>query len=202
MGSQFLLRGIKMSRRALWVDQSEWYGGRVRRVSRRTISLTLALRLLSRWWHWMVSPGMPWANVAWWSTRASIYIYIYIYIYTRAGDHLLLRLSIRAELKVTDLRWLTPICGFLCFSAEIFGFLQDSARERSKRDDDNWKPHLVGHQMRHLKPLFHFTIHKRDNTRGISMLHQMSFWVVVVVAAAAAVVVALPLVLICALQPC
>ena len=32
-----------------------------------------------------------------------------------------------------------------------------------------------------LKLLFHFTIQKRDNTRGIWMLHQMSFCVVVVV---------------------
>ena len=30
-------------------------------------------------------------------------------------------------------------------------------RERPKRDDDNWEPHLVNHQMLHLKPLFHFT---------------------------------------------
>ena len=37
-----------------------------------------------------------------------------------------------------------------------------------KRDDnDNSEPHLVDHQMLHLKPLFHFTIQKRDNTRGI-----------------------------------
>ena len=33
--------------------------------------------------------------------------------------------------------------------------------ERPKRDDDNWEPHLVDHQMLHLKPLFHFTIQKR-----------------------------------------
>ena len=33
----------------------------------------------------------------------------------------------RAELKVTDLMWWSPICGFLRFSAKIFGFLQKSA---------------------------------------------------------------------------
>ena len=43
----------------------------------------------------------------------------------------------------------------------------DFYRERPKRDDDNWEPHLVDHQMLHLKPLFHFTTQKRDNTRGI-----------------------------------
>ena len=40
-------------------------------------------------------------------------------------------------------------------------------RERPKRDDDNWEPHLVDHQMLHLKLLFHFTMQKRDNTNGI-----------------------------------
>ena len=33
----------------------------------------------------------------------------------------------RAELKVTDLRWRSPICNFLRFSAKIFGFLRKSA---------------------------------------------------------------------------
>ena len=33
----------------------------------------------------------------------------------------------RAELKVTDLRWRSPNCGFLRFSAKIFGFLRKSA---------------------------------------------------------------------------
>ena len=33
----------------------------------------------------------------------------------------------RAELKVTHLRWQSPISGFLRFSAKIFGFLQKSA---------------------------------------------------------------------------
>ena len=40
-------------------------------------------------------------------------------------------------------------------------------RERPKRDDDSWELHLVDHQMPYLKPLFHFTIQKRDNTRGL-----------------------------------
>ena len=49
-------------------------------------------------------------------------------------------------------------------------------RERPKRDDDNREPHLVDHHVSlHLKPLFHFTIQKLDNTRAIQMLHQMSF---------------------------
>ena len=33
----------------------------------------------------------------------------------------------RAELKVTHLRWRSPICGFLRFSAKVFGFLRTSA---------------------------------------------------------------------------
>ena len=33
----------------------------------------------------------------------------------------------RAELKVTHLRWRSPICGFLRFSAKICGFLRKSA---------------------------------------------------------------------------
>ena len=33
----------------------------------------------------------------------------------------------RAELKATDLRWQSPICSFLRFSAKIFGFLRKSA---------------------------------------------------------------------------
>ena len=33
----------------------------------------------------------------------------------------------RAELKVTHLRWRSPICGFLRFSAKIFDFLRKSA---------------------------------------------------------------------------
>ena len=33
----------------------------------------------------------------------------------------------RAELKVTGIRWRTPICGFLRFSVKIFGFLRKSA---------------------------------------------------------------------------
>ena len=77
----------------------------------------------------------------------------------------------------------------------IFGEIQwrpfHRNRERPKRDDDNWEPHLVDHQMLHLRPPFHFTIQKRDNTKGIQILHQMLFWVVVVFV----VVVALPLVL-------
>ena len=40
-------------------------------------------------------------------------------------------------------------------------------RERPQLDDDNWEPHLVDHQKLHLKPLFHFTIQKRHNTKGI-----------------------------------
>ena len=44
---------------------------------------------------------------------------------------------------------------------------KDLLRERPKRDDDNWEPHLVDHQMLHVKPLFHFTIQKRDNTKKI-----------------------------------
>ena len=34
--------------------------------------------------------------------------------------------EIRAELKVTELRWRSPICDFLRFSAKICGFLQKS----------------------------------------------------------------------------
>ena len=36
-------------------------------------------------------------------------------------------LTDRAELKVTDLRWRSPICGFLRFSVKISGFLRKSA---------------------------------------------------------------------------
>ena len=38
---------------------------------------------------------------------------------------------------------------------------QTLIRNVPKCDDDNWEPHLVDHQMLHLKPLFHFTIQKR-----------------------------------------
>ena len=50
---------------------------------------------------------------------------------------------------------------------QLFNVMLGANRERPKRDNDNWEPHLVDHQMLHLKPLFHFTIQKRDNTRGI-----------------------------------
>ena len=33
----------------------------------------------------------------------------------------------RSELKVTDLRWWSPICGFLRFSSKVLGFLRNSA---------------------------------------------------------------------------
>ena len=40
---------------------------------------------------------------------------------------LISRTPLRAELKVTHLRWRSPICGFLRFSAKICGFLRKSA---------------------------------------------------------------------------
>ena len=52
-------------------------------------------------------------------------------------------------------------------SSEIGKFFVWLIRERPKRDNDNWEPHLVDHQMLHLKPLFHFKTQKRDNTEGI-----------------------------------
>ena len=56
---------------------------------------------------------------------------------------------------------------FLCNSTQIGQNVRGTNRERPKHDDDNWEPHLVDHQMLQPKPLFHFTIQKRDNTRGI-----------------------------------
>ena len=45
----------------------------------------------------------------------------------RLGHYCVRVASSRAELKVTDLRWRSPICGFLRFSAKIFGFLREYA---------------------------------------------------------------------------
>ena len=67
-----------------------------------------------------------------------------------------------------------PVLPFLvffwipCFLAlqGIPCFFERFSRERPERDDDNWEPHLVDHQMLHLKSLCHFTIQKHDNTRG------------------------------------
>ena len=46
-------------------------------------------------------------------------------------------------------------------------FVSRLLRERPKRDDDNSELHLVDRQMLYPKPLFHFTMQKRDSTRGI-----------------------------------
>ena len=40
------------------------------------------------------------------------------------------RILLRNELKVTHLRWRSPTCGFLRFSAKIFGFLRKAARSK------------------------------------------------------------------------
>ena len=64
----------------------------------------------------------------------------------------------------------TFILGFLtgAFWFRDLSF-SDDIRERPKRDDDNWEPHLVDHQMLHLKPLFHLTIQKRQHQRNLDV---------------------------------
>ena len=57
-----------------------------------------------------------------------------------------------------------PSLDFLGSSFPI-SFYRRAYRERSKRDD-NWEPHLVDHQMLHLKPVFSTSQYKRATTPG------------------------------------
>ena len=67
--------------------------------------------------------------------------------------------------------------------AKLSLYYSSGDRDRPKRDDDNWEPHLVDHQMLHLKPLKSTSQYRsaRQHQLGITrwVTSASSLWVVV-----------------------